>query len=640
LEDKENILEVSGIPSSQRYDKYLGLPALVGKSRTKEFRSIIDRVWKKLQDWKFKLLSQAGKEILLKAVIQAIPTYCMSLFLLPKGLCLEINSLMQRFWWGNQTTGSRIHWMKWSKMGEAKNCGGMGFRDFKCFNKALLAKQLWRLWNMPDSLVSQIIKAKYYPRGSILEAQLGNKPSFAWRSIWGSGDLLKDGLVWRIGNGSTVKIWSDKWVPIPDTYSIQSPPQAHIIEPNATVSELIDRNTQWWNMERLEQIFRAEEIKAILSIPLSCTNQPDVLIWRGTAKGSFSVKSAYYVAKAMEARERASTSTGTKMSEVWRQIWKLKLPNAEKNFIWRACHDILPTKEKLLRRKISVDPLCPLCGLVTETSFHVLWDCSSARDVWSMCERKIQKSHFDGPNFMEVVEGIFKKCEEEEINLFVGLARKIWFRRNEVVHGGSFTHPNVLVQQAKEAVAEFKAANIHVDQGVEGRSMLRTKRWVRPCSGWYKLNWDAAVCEAQGTVGMGAVVRNDEGSVMAARCMVGRGFLDPCAAEAWAGTKAIRWGLELGLTNIQVEGDAKNVVEAINSAGKNWSKIGHIVEDMQYLLRNFTQWKVDVVSRDANNAAHTLAKLAVSHGENRTWLGVIPECICEIVLAEQSTPRD
>jgi hypothetical protein len=163
----------------------------------------------------------------------------------------------------------------------------------------------------------------------------------------------------------------------------------------------------------------------------------------------------------MEARERASTSTGAKTSEVWRQIWKLKLPNAEKNFLWRACHDILPTQEKLFRRKISVDPLCPLCGLVTETSFHVLWDCSSVRDVWSMCERKIQKSHFAGPDFMEVVEGIFNKCEEEEINLFVGLARKIWFRKNEVVHEGSFTHPNVLAQQAKEVVAEFRKWSIN-----------------------------------------------------------------------------------------------------------------------------------------------------------------------------------
>ena len=128
---------------------------------------------------------------------------------------------------------------------------------------------------------------------------------------------------------------------------------------------------------------------------------------------------------------------------------------------------------------------------------------------------------------MEVVEGIFNKCEEEEINCFVGIARKIWFRRNEVVHGGSFTHPNVLVQRAKEAVADFRDANMPVDPGVEGRSRSTPARWVGPRSGWSKLNWDAAVSEAHGTVGMGAVVRDEEGAVLAARCMVGRGFWTP-----------------------------------------------------------------------------------------------------------------
>jgi hypothetical protein len=97
-EVKQQILDMSGIPSSQQYDKYLGLPALVGKSHTKEFKCIIDKVWKMLQDWKLKLLSQAGREILLKAVVQAIPTYCMSVFLLPKTLCQQINTLMQKFW--------------------------------------------------------------------------------------------------------------------------------------------------------------------------------------------------------------------------------------------------------------------------------------------------------------------------------------------------------------------------------------------------------------------------------------------------------------------------------------------------------------------------------------------------------------
>jgi hypothetical protein len=86
---------LSDVPSTRRYDKYLGLLALVGKSRMREFKSIKDKVWKRLHDWNTKFLSQNGKEVLLKAVIQAISTYCMSVFLFPLVLCTEINSMMK-----------------------------------------------------------------------------------------------------------------------------------------------------------------------------------------------------------------------------------------------------------------------------------------------------------------------------------------------------------------------------------------------------------------------------------------------------------------------------------------------------------------------------------------------------------------
>jgi hypothetical protein len=125
LEEKEKILEVAGIPSSRRYDTDLGLPALVGKSRVAAFKGIIDKVWKRLQDWKLKFLSQAGKEILLKAVVQAIPTYYMSVFLLPKALCKEINSHMRKFWWGHKENIHRVNWMSWEKMGLSKEAEGM-----------------------------------------------------------------------------------------------------------------------------------------------------------------------------------------------------------------------------------------------------------------------------------------------------------------------------------------------------------------------------------------------------------------------------------------------------------------------------------------------------------------------------------
>jgi hypothetical protein len=107
-----------------------------------------------------KFLSQAGKEIFLKAVIQAIPTYSMSVFLLPKTLCQEINAQMQKFLWGHQNK-SKVHWMSWSRLGRSKNDGGMGYRDLGCFIKVLLAKQGWRLWNQPNSFLAQIMEAKY-----------------------------------------------------------------------------------------------------------------------------------------------------------------------------------------------------------------------------------------------------------------------------------------------------------------------------------------------------------------------------------------------------------------------------------------------------------------------------------------------
>jgi hypothetical protein len=81
------------------------------------------------------------------------------------------------------------------------------------------------------------------------------------------------------------------------------------------------------------------------------------------------------------------------------------------------------------------------------------------RDVWSGSIKKFQKSSLDGPKFHGVVEEMFRMCDGDELRLFVSIARRVWFRRNEVVHGGLFTHPIVLVQQAKNAVLEFSAAN-------------------------------------------------------------------------------------------------------------------------------------------------------------------------------------
>jgi hypothetical protein len=119
----------------------------------------------------------------------------------------------------------------------------------------------------------------------------------------------------------------------------------------------------------LEQIFSPNEVKKILSIPLSSTKKEDILLWRGTVKGDFSVRSAYHLQKKVKEVNIARCSTSC--SDVWDKIWRMQVPNVEKHFLWRASHEILPTRANLFRRKIIDDPMCPICGLEEGMMFHI-----------------------------------------------------------------------------------------------------------------------------------------------------------------------------------------------------------------------------------------------------------------------------
>ena len=157
--------------------RYLGLPVYIGKSKSKTFAYIRERIWKKIKGGNEKLLSKAGKEVLIKAMAQAIPVYVMSCFDLTKTFCDDSSTMICQYWWSQVDKKNKIHWVNWERLSLPKSVGGLGFRNLHSFNLAMLARQAWRLLQEPTSLSARILKAVYYPDRSILNAELGTIPS-------------------------------------------------------------------------------------------------------------------------------------------------------------------------------------------------------------------------------------------------------------------------------------------------------------------------------------------------------------------------------------------------------------------------------------------------------------------------------
>ncbi|KAL0009841.1 hypothetical protein SO802_004949 [Lithocarpus litseifolius] len=186
-------------------------------------------------------------------------------------------------------------------------------------------------------------------------------------------EIVKLGSMWLIGNGEHVDLWKDRWIPTLDSFKLVSP-RVHL-ESNK-VACLVDTTTRSWDVDK-------------------------------NKNGRFSAKSAYKVAqKWLKERGTKADTRGTfdksRMQSLWKMIWNLKCPNKIKQFMWHSCRNILPTKQRLKSRGISVEDCCDQCGS-SESSGHVLWGCKLASEVWSELKLKLPSLLNQMQEFIEVV---------------------------------------------------------------------------------------------------------------------------------------------------------------------------------------------------------------------------------------------
>uniref|UniRef100_A0A803P3V6 Reverse transcriptase n=1 Tax=Cannabis sativa TaxID=3483 RepID=A0A803P3V6_CANSA len=482
-----------GVTFTENHSKYLDLPAFVGRNKREAFGLVRNKVWDKLQGWKMGLFSQGSREVLIKSIIQEIPVYVMSCFRLSKGIIHEIQTLIAQFWWGSTKAKHQIHWGDWEKLCKDKWTGGMGFKDLEDFNQALLAKQGWKLVTNPNSLFAQVMKALYFPNTEFFEARKGTLCSNVWQGILWGRELLLKGTRWRVNDGRKVRINEDKWIPRGPPFTLRTHAE---VPPNSLVETLIN-DAGDWKLEALEEKMNKDDIPWILGIQTIQDCGEDELIWNPTLDGEYTVASGYLMKQSeKEGAERSNKSITTGW---WTAVWHSNLTPKMKNFIWRVCHNWVPSKTELAKRGIKLDETCTGCWNQIETISHAIWQCPRLKYVWKETGlwHLFPKSLGLMTDLMEFLMFMKNKCSNQEFERFLDIKDK------------------------------------KIDKSVN--------RWKAPPKDTFLINCDATLSPDQMGSGIAAVIRDFKGNFVAAEVKYHHGFVSILMAECMA----LRLGLHL-----------------------------------------------------------------------------------------------
>uniref|UniRef100_A0A803QF26 Reverse transcriptase domain-containing protein n=1 Tax=Cannabis sativa TaxID=3483 RepID=A0A803QF26_CANSA len=462
---------ILGMARANEHSTYLGLPCTMGRNKDAILGFLKDKMQQRIQSWEGKLLSKAGREILLKTVAQALPSYAMSVFLLPKKTCSYLEGLMSKYWWGSSSNNSNgITWMSWRRISRHKHTGGLGFRNLRDYNLSLLGKQGWRLLLNENSLVSRVYKARYFPRDSFLTASLGSNPSFIWRSIHESQDLVKAGARIRIADGTVTNVLNMPWLPSGDNPCVLS---SHPALVNCKVHQLMKPGLREWDEELIYDIFNPRDSSIIVNIPLSMSIDGDRWYWNMEPSGVYSVKSSYHHIQCLKGDWSVQLE-----SDLWKHLWKLKVPPKVVHFAWRALRGCLPTRSQLQTRHVPVESQCVFCNNDVETILHVLILCPFAQSCWNRSAIDLIPSAAGSfPDWFAEFWARQRTGAVEEL-LMVGWS--IWKSRNELLWKNRSRSAAEVVSFAHSVLDQWISAQSSLDNGNNNRLPTSAKVNYKP----------------------------------------------------------------------------------------------------------------------------------------------------------------
>lgn len=607
--NQQRVKEILRIRVSRSHELYLGVPSFSMRSKRLQFGYLKDRLLKRIETWNHKRFTKGGKEVLIKSVLQAIPTFAMSCFRIPTSICKEMESACARFWWKNSGSNTGVHWRTWDWLSRSKEEGGLGFRRLGCFNRALLAKQSWRMINKPNSLVCQVFKSRYFRSVDIMEAGLGNNPSFVWRSlIWGR-ELLKEGIKWRTGNGKLVRASCRNWF---SDWAISAPSSCR--SPDRAVAYYIDHFGRWKEAE-IRNDFVLHEAEEILRTPIEKDMEEDIRYWSFQPKGVYTVSSGYEKCAEMEmlrGRVNFPTCSETK-DRWWRNLWMLEIPPKIKLFWWQLSWDILATESNLQKRHILPSAKCRLCEAQGADAIHAIFLCPFVRKIWSASGLLIPSNAVRDARTIDFLGNIINANEGIEMEKIISWVWATWKKRCELVHSNqnSTKRKNPLswnkIEWAAGMIEEYKRACNLYNEMQEKERTKQAGAEIRKLGQCFVCISDASFDVGRGKTIAGRVLTDGKGRLIEWEAGPERDANSSLEAELFAILEGVRMIINRKGKRACVISDCLDVVKAINDEEEVWNRGGYALDHIRNELRNFEDWRVIYLGRKFTEAAHFIA---------------------------------
>ncbi|KAK1277454.1 hypothetical protein QJS04_geneDACA016871 [Acorus gramineus] len=362
--------------------RLLGLPLHLGKLRKVDWNPLVDKLERRLEGWKGKILRIGGRLVLLQAVLSYLPVFFLSIFKVPEGILQKLEGIRCRFYSsGTHGDSRKSHMVCWDLVCCMKRMGGAGVLNLGDFNKALLSK--WRWMSNRDLLWCRLLEVRFRcgdPRNHF--PVVSPRISFTWRNILSYTEGFMDAIFWRVGDGCSTSFWHDVWLGdcalkerFTELFKLSRDRDGTVANhwcpgaPHGVWNIRLQRNSGGAAADLLPDLLR--ELYSVVLVD----SVSDLVFWRPQPRLTFTTRGYYD----WWCRDRpVFEATASKALE----IWKPKIPLKVHIFLWKMYQERLLTKVYRGKWASVEGSTCSLCEAGEETLIHLFLECTVGRELW------------------------------------------------------------------------------------------------------------------------------------------------------------------------------------------------------------------------------------------------------------------